>query len=263
MPENALALIILGVAAGILSGMFGIGGGVVIVPVLSTLLGFALRNAIATSLGALMMPVSILAVIAYYRAGLLKVRIAAMVAVGLFVGVAVGARIQDALSIDNLEILYGCFLLYNSWRFLEPRKWLGLVKPSAVIDPVTDAPWYLLLVVGLAAGVISAMFGVGGGLVIVPLLIAVLHFDQKAAVGTSLGALLPPTTIGAVLNDYSQGLLSIPTAALVAVGLVFGAFGGARLAISLPASTIKRLYGFFLLIVGLRFILRALGIITF
>lgn len=263
MPENPVALIILGVAAGILSGMFGIGGGVVIVPVLSTLLGFALRNAIATSLGALMMPVSILAVIAYYRAGLLRVHIAAVVAVGLIVGGVIGAQIQDALSLDNLEILYGIFLLYNSWRFLEPRKWLGLAKPSPVIDPVTNAPWYLLLLVGLTAGIVSAMFGVGGGLVIVPLLIALLHFDQKAAVGTSLGALLAPTTIGAVINDYSQGLLSIPTAALVALGLVFGAFGGARLAISLPASTIKRLYGFFLLLVGLRFVLRALGLISF
>lgn len=263
MPDNFVALLILGVAAGVLSGMFGIGGGVVIVPVLSTLLGFALRNAIATSLGALMMPVSILAVITYYRAGLLRVRIAVMVAFGLLVGGTVGARIQDALSLDNLEILYGFFLLYNSWRFLEPRKWLGLAKPSPVVDPVTDAPWYLLLLVGLIAGIVSALFGVGGGLVIVPLLIAVLHFDQKAAVGTSLGALLPPTTIGAVLNDYGQGLLSIPTAALVALGLLFGAFGGARLAISLPASTIKRLYGFFLLLVGLRFILRALGVISF
>jgi uncharacterized membrane protein YfcA len=263
MPESAIALVILGVFAGVLSGMFGIGGGVVIVPVLATLLGFELRHAIATSLGALMMPVSILAVIAYYRAGLLQIRIAAFVAVGLLVGGVIGAAIQDALSLDGLEILYGIFLLYNSWRFLEPRKWLGLVKSSVAPDPVMDAPWYLLLGVGFLAGNVSALFGVGGGLVIVPLLIALLHFDQKAAVGTSLGALLPPTTIGAVLNDYSQGLLSIPTAALVAVGLLFGAFGGARLAIGLPTATVKRLYGAFLLIVGLRFILRAVGVINF
>lgn len=260
MPELAVGLLILGVGAGVLSGMFGIGGGVVIVPVLATLFGFALREAIATSLGALMMPVALLAVIAYYRAGLLRVATAVFVSFGLIVGGVLGAQIQDALSLDNLQVLYGIFLLYNAWRFLEPRKWLKLAKPSVVKDPVQNAPWYLLLGVGLISGVVSGLFGVGGGLVIVPLLVAVLHFDQKVAVGTSLGALLPPTTIGAVLNDYSQGLLSVPSAVLIAVGLLFGALLGARLTISLPPATVKRLYGFFLLIVALRFILQSMGI---
>ncbi len=262
MPDQTVALLILGVAAGILSGMFGIGGGVVIVPVLVALFSFELRHAIATSLGALMMPVAILAVVTYYRAGLLRVRTAVAVSLGLFIGVVLGAQIQDTLNIDNLEILYGIFLLYNAWRFLEPRKWLKLVAPSVIQDPVTDAPWYLLLAVGFSAGIISGLFGVGGGLVIVPLLIAILHFDQKVAVGTSLGALLPPTTIGAVINDYNQGLLSVPVAALVAVGLLIGALVGARITIRLPTPTIKRLYGAFLVIVGLRFVLQALGIFT-
>ncbi|MFN8450636.1 MAG: sulfite exporter TauE/SafE family protein [Anaerolineae bacterium] len=257
MPDNALGLLILGIAAGVLSGMFGIGGGVVIVPVLATLFAFELRNAIATSLGALMMPVAILAVIAYYRAGMLRVMTAVFVSVGLFSGVALGATIQDALSLGNLEVLYGIFLLYNSWRFLEPRKLLKLVSgPTTVPDPVMNAPWYLLLGVGFTAGIISGMFGVGGGLVIVPLLVALLHFDQKVAVGTSLGALLPPTTIGAVINDYNQGLLNVGAAALVAVGLLFGALAGARITISLPSKTIKQLYGIFLLLVGLRFLLQ-------
>ena len=109
MPDQAVALLILGVAAGILSGMFGIGGGVVIVPVLVALFSFELRHAIATSLGALMMPVAILAVITYYRAGLLRVRTAVAVSAGLFIGVVLGAQIQDTLNIGNLEILYGIF----------------------------------------------------------------------------------------------------------------------------------------------------------
>ena len=98
---------------------------------------------------------------------------------------------------------------------------------------------------------------------IVPLLVAMLHFDQKVAVGTSLGALLPPTTIGAVINDYNQGLLSVPAAALVAVGLLVGALVGARLTIRLPPvdhqAAVRHL---FCVIVGLRFVLQALGIFT-
>ncbi len=107
----------------------------------------------------------------------------------------------------------------------------------------------------MGAGVISGLFGVGGGIVIVPVLVGLLHFDQKIAVGTSLGALLPPTTIGAVINDYNHGILNVGAAALVAVGLLFGALVGAKIAIGLPSATVKRLYGVFLLFVGLRFLL--------
>ena len=69
MPEQWAALIVVGLVAGVASGMFGIGGGVIIVPVLTVLLGFQLKMAVGTSLAALLMPVSIFAVIAYYRAG--------------------------------------------------------------------------------------------------------------------------------------------------------------------------------------------------
>ncbi len=255
MPDLPVALLILGIAAGVLSGMFGIGGGVVIVPVLVALFGFELRHAIATSLGALMMPVAILAVITYYRAGLLNVKTSALVATGLIIGGVFGAQLQDAISIGNLKFLYGAFLVYAAWRFIEPRKWLKIAPPSVVQDPVTDASWYLLLAVGLGAGVVSALFGVGGGIVIVPALVGLLHFDQKIAVGTSLGALLPPTTIGAVINDYGQGVLNVGAAGLVAVGLLFGALVGAKIAIGLPSGTVKRLYGVFILFVGLRFLL--------
>ena len=83
---------------------------------------------------------------------------------------------------------------------------------------------------------------------------ALLHYDQKRAVGTSLGALLPPVGIGAVLSYYEADAIDLAASAFVAFGLVFGAFLGARIALGLPSSTVKRLYGVFLMIVSLRFI---------
>ncbi|MBZ0289332.1 MAG: sulfite exporter TauE/SafE family protein [Anaerolineae bacterium] len=114
--------------------------------------------------------------------------------------------------------------------------------------------WYILLVLGLGAGVLSGMFGIGGGVIIVPALVALLHFDQKQAVGTSLAALLLPVSLGAVISYYQSGLLDLVVAVLVALGLVGGAFAGAKIALSLPSVTVKRLYGIFLLFVALRFI---------
>ena len=109
--------------------------------------------------------------------------------------------------------------------------------------------------VGLVAGVASGMFGIGGGAVIVPALVVLLKFDQKLAVGTSLGALLGPVGVPAVLNFSNEGVLNLEIGLLVAVGLLFGAIFGARIALGLPSKTIKRMYGVFLLLVALRFIL--------
>jgi uncharacterized protein len=254
-----VALLIVGLAAGVLSGMFGIGGGVVIVPALTLLLAFDLKEATGTSLAALLMPVGIFAVLAYHRAGMLKMRIAIPVAFGLIFGAIVGAKIALSLPVQTLQQLYGIFLLWIGWRFAEPRKLVrhwraGTLAQAAVIEAEASASTPILLGVGLGAGVLSGMFGIGGGVVIVPMLIALLHFDQKMAVGTSLAALLLPVSAGAVREYYLEGKLDFSVAALVAVGLIFGAFVGAKIALGLPSVTVKRLYGVFLMVVGVHFL---------
>jgi uncharacterized membrane protein YfcA len=108
--------------------------------------------------------------------------------------------------------------------------------------------------VGLVAGLAGGLFGIGGGLVIVPILVGLLKYDQKRAVGTSLAALLPPVGIGAVIAYYQAGQIQLGAAVLIAAGLIFGAFAGARIALGLPSATVKRLYGLFLLVISLRFI---------
>jgi uncharacterized membrane protein YfcA len=254
-----IELLAVGVMAGVLSGMFGIGGGIVIVPVLVALFGFGFQQAVATSLAALLLPVSIFAVIAYYRAGKLRLPIAAPIAFGLIFGGLAGAELAQSLPIVTVQRLYALFLFYVSWRFTEPRKWLaerrsGIPLPALAQDATLSVAWYVLLAVGLGAGVLSGMFGIGGGIVIVPMLVALLHFDQKLAVGTSLGALLLPVGAGAVYSYYQAGMLDLPAALFVASGLVGGAFLGAKIALSLPEKTVKRLYGIFLFFVALRFL---------
>lgn len=259
MPENPLALLLLGVTAGIMSGMFGIGGGIVIVPALCVLLGFELQEAVGTSLAVLVMPVSFFAVLAYYRARLLQIGPAALIAVGLVAGGVVGAQLALNLPGETLQRIYGAFLIYVAWRFIEPRKLWGRAKTKSgaapAEPPMVQVPWYVMLGVGLLAGVASGLFGIGGGLVIVPALVELLDYDQKRAVGTSLAALLPPVGLGAVLSYYDAGKSDLAVAALIAAGLVFGAFAGARIALGLPSATVKRLYGFFLLAVSMRFLI--------
>jgi uncharacterized membrane protein YfcA len=257
---DTVEMLMVGLAAGVLSGMFGIGGGVVIVPVLVTLFGFGLQEAVGTSLAALLMPVGIFAAIAYYRAGKLKIGIAIWVALGLAAGALLGAQIALGLNVDLLQSAYAVFLLFAGWRFAEPLKWWAEWRSKTPPPPVPErAPrttaWYVLLGIGFGAGILSGMFGVGGGIVIVPVLVGLLWFDQKLASGTSLGSLLLPVGLGAALSYHQAGLLDVNAAVLIAIGLTIGALGGARIALGLPSKTVKRMYGVFLLAVALRFLL--------
>src|SRR4051812_35336917 len=115
MPDYPVALLILGVAAGILSGMFGIGGGIVIVPILTTFFGYEFLTATGTSLAVLLLPVSLFAVIAYYRAGMLKIPVAAWVGLGIIFGSWIGANVAFGLPRGTLQVIYGIFLIYCAW----------------------------------------------------------------------------------------------------------------------------------------------------
>lgn len=261
--EQLPLLIAIGAVAGVLSGMFGIGGGAIIVPALIIFMGFSQVAANGTSLAALLLPVGILACFEYYRAGKLKIAPALAVALGLASGTWFGATIALELPADILRQAYGIFLLYMAWRYISPRKWLRelidgqaeAVADDTELDARSPRVLGIAFAIGLMAGVFSGLFGIGGGVVIVPALMIFLQFDQKLATGTSLGALLGPVGLPGVLAYAEAGKLDLATALPLAVMLLLGAIVGARFALGLPTKTVRRLYGFFLLFVGLRFVL--------
>lgn len=257
MPQFLLLLLV-GLGAGVFSGMFGIGGGVIIVPILIVFLAFPPVTATATSLAALLLPVGIFAVIAYHRKKQVDFKAAALVAVGLITTNIIGAEVALALPEATFKQIYGLFLLYNAWRFIEPLIWLGRVEAKPKTEDGKEAHWAALVGVGLIAGVLSGMFGIGGGVVIVPMLSGILGVGHKKAVATSLAAQLLPFSLPAVLRYYQEGMLDINAAIPVALGLAVGALAGARIALNLPSATVKRMYGFFLLAVGAWFIIQPL-----
>jgi uncharacterized membrane protein YfcA len=242
-------LLILGLLAGVMSGLFGIGGGIVIVPALTILLGFVLTQAVATSLAALLLPVGIFAVITYRRANLIDLRASMLIAAGLFVTSLVGAELALALPDTLFKQFYGVFCIVMGVRFAEI-----LGKPKREARPDTRAGWLPLLGIGLVAGVMSGMFGIGGGIIIVPALTILFGYEQKTATGSSLGALLLPVGLPGVLRYAAAGQFDLLTALPVAIGLAIGALGGARLAIALPSGVIRRAYGGFLIVVGVWFL---------
>jgi uncharacterized membrane protein YfcA len=104
----------------------------------------------------------------------------------------------------------------------------------------------IILVIGLCAGVLSGLVGVGGGLIIVPALIFFLGFNQHQAQGTSLGLLLLPVGILAVINYHSKGNVDIKVVAIMSVAFLLGGWLGSKLALRLPEDTVKKIFAIFL-----------------
>src|SRR3954469_14809035 len=104
----------------------------------------------------------------------------------------------------------------------------------------------MLIVIGLAAGMLSGLIGVGGGIIIVPALIFFLGFNQHEAQGTSLGLLLLPIGILAVYNYYNKGYIDVKYVLIMAIGFLIGGFLGSKMALTISELALKRIFAIIL-----------------
>jgi len=111
-----------------------------------------------------------------------------------------------------------------------------------------------LLALGLAAGMLSSMVGIGGGVLIVPALVIIFAVSQKVAQGTSLVMLLPPIGIFAVINYYKAGYVDFKIAGVLCIAFIVGSYFGSKIALNLQESTLKRIFGVFLMILAVKYL---------
>ncbi|WP_264543372.1 MULTISPECIES: sulfite exporter TauE/SafE family protein [Flavobacterium] len=107
-----------------------------------------------------------------------------------------------------------------------------------------------LVLIGLLAGVLSGLVGVGGGIIMVPLLVLLLGFNQHQAQGTSLTVLVVPVTALAVFNYYKEGYINWKYAAIIAVFFVVGSYFGSKLAVSIDQKMLKKIFAAILILVA-------------
>lgn len=110
----------------------------------------------------------------------------------------------------------------------------------------------IVILIGLAAGMLSGIVGVGGGLIIVPGLVYFLGMSQHSAQGTSLGLILLPVGILAVLTYYKQGNIDVKVVGLLAIGFIAGSYFGSKIALNLPQDTVKKIFALFMIIVAFK-----------
>lgn len=110
----------------------------------------------------------------------------------------------------------------------------------------------IIILVGVAAGVLGGLVGVGGGIIIVPSLVYFIGFSQKTAQGTSLGLIMLPVGILGVLMYYKQGHVDFRVVGILAVGFLLGSYLGSKIALSLPQETVKKIFAVLLVIIAVK-----------
>jgi uncharacterized membrane protein YfcA len=110
---------------------------------------------------------------------------------------------------------------------------------------------FIAIVIGVAAGIAGGLFGIGGGVLIVPALVVALKFSQQKSQGTSLVALLAPVGILALLEYRQRGEVDLTVGIFIACGFLVGAYLGAKMALGLPEETMRRIFAVFLMIVAI------------
>lgn len=112
----------------------------------------------------------------------------------------------------------------------------------------------ILALIGLIAGTMGGMVGIGGGLIIVPAMVFLLGADQRVAQGTSIAIMLPPIGLFAAINYYKAGYINIKYAAIIAVTFLLGGYIGSKIAIALPEAVVKKIFAIFLVITAVRMV---------
>jgi hypothetical protein len=141
---------------------------------------------------------------------------------------------------------------------------ISVLKQSEFTCSVLLIPFYIctmsistfvvLIIIGLLAGILSGLVGVGGGIIMIPLLIMLLGLTQHQAQGTALFAMLPPIGILAAMNYFKQGFVKWEYAVVIALTFVIGGYFGSKLSLSLPPQTVRRVFGVVMLIGGFKLI---------
>jgi uncharacterized protein len=247
---------LVGLGAGILSGAFGVGGGVVTTPAIRMLLGYPELIAVGTPLPVIL-PTAIAGAFAHVKQGTADIRTGLIVGVWGVPASVAGALLTRLVGGTVVLIITAGLVIVVAIDMLRPRT-------SANRVPADSEPGARrrigLPAIGLMAGAYSGFLGLGGGFVLVPLFNRLLGFPIKRAIGTSLVALALFAVPGSLTHLW-LGNIDIPLALALTIGVVPGAFIGARFNSAASERTIRTLFALMLASVGILLGLHELGVV--
>ncbi len=262
---SILMFALFGSVAGFLAGLLGIGGGVILVPLFLwafPLAGFSdatiVHVAIGTSL-AIIFPTTVSSTLGHFRNGHVNPTQVLYISIGAVVGALCGATIASFVDGSVLKGLFGLMQIGVAIKLLLPAETIHL-EPERSIPPLH------LGMVGLSAGMFSAFFGVGGGVIAVPMMLFMLHIPIHLAVGNSSAMIAVSSVVGALsyvahgwavkdLPAWSFGYVNLLVVAIVAPFAIVSARFAARLAGRFERDKLIRIFALLLIVVGSRLLL--------
>lgn len=237
-------VLLLGAVAGFLSGLFGVGGGILIVPMLVLLVGMDQRLAHGTSLAAVL-PIAVSGVIGFALEDSVDWPATAAIVAGAVVGAVIGTHALHVLPTRVLGYAFATVLLASAVRLL--------VDDSTASGRGDMDLWMVvgLVLVGVAAGTFAGLLGVGGGIVMVPAMILFFGIPAAVAKGTSLAVIIPTSVVGTRRN-LLKGNCDLRVAGLIGAAGVLSAFGASQLSVGLDEQLSNALFAALLIVVAVR-----------
>lgn len=251
-----LLLFATGLFSGFMAGLLGVGGGLVIVPVVAALLAWSglnsispMHSAVATSL-AIIVPTSILSARSHMKLGNVDFAVVGRLAPFVFIGAVGGGSVADLLDNASLKVVFGCLAVALSLLFFIK---IFVIRQGLPAQPVPA-------LIGGGIGLLSSLVGIGGGSLSVPMLTS-FGWNMRRAVGSAalIGLVISvPGMLGFILAGLdapgrpagSLGYVYLPAAAVVALAAMITAPMGARVASRINKDRLRRIFAVFLMVVG-------------
>lgn len=260
-----ILLPILGLLIGVLASLTGVGGGAIIVPILSLIYAFTPANAVGTSLAAIVFT-AVAATVTYWRQKRIFFRTGVLVSLATAPGAVIGAYLTGVVSATVLGIAFSVFLIIVATKILTeilPRR-RGKSKIDAEIQVSENDLFnykrgrlYLAFALGFVSGVISGLLGVGGGIILVPLLIFVLELDMHVAVATTMFTMIF-TALAGVAQHFVLGNVNFEFALMLGVGSILGTQIGAFIYKRASHTLMRGVFAVILLAISVEMIIKFL-----
>ncbi len=268
------AFVVAGAAAGTLGAMVGLGGGIIIVPVLSLFLGVPIHQAVAASLVAVVATSSV-AAIGYVNDEISNIRLGMTLETATTLGAIAGGLLAAHLRRETLSAVFAAFLLVNALYLLFKQGGRESAPPDETDTGVLGGRYHdpalkrevsyrvrrvpVGLAVSAMAGAISGMLGIGGGPIKVPMMTSIMGLPMKAAAATS-NFMIGVTACASAALYYNRGLISPAVAVPVALGVAAGSFYGAKLSKRVHGAQLAKVLAGVLAILAVQMTLAAAGI---
>jgi len=274
-----LLLLVVGAVAGVIGAILGLGGGIVIIPVLTLLFGINIRYAVGASIVSVI-ATSSGAAATYVKDRITNIRVAMLLEVGTTIGAFAGAMLTTIISTDQLFLLFAVILLYSGVAMVRGRKPQDLGHEVRAPDPlatrlrlnasypdallqtevayqVYQVPLGLALMLG--AGLISALLGIGSGVLKVPAMDQAMKLPIKVSSATS-NFMMGVTAAASAGAYFMRGWILPSLAAPVAVGVVLGAWLGSWLMMRMSSARIRKYFVVVIIVVAAQMLLRGLNL---